>query len=331
MGVERQDAPDRPALAVVVERLAGDGDRLGPVGRPRGHGEHQDLGPRAEEGAECRPGGRGRCRARGRRSRGSGRGGGSRPAVRISPKWWSRPNWLSAWRATRPQEQVALDLAGAARSASRNCRGQAVATGRTSGRPTIFRIEVEHRHRRSVDRTGGQRSAARRPRTAPMQPVATERSSDARGERRAIAGSPRPDERSAWRRDRLGDRPFGRRGARASGRRGAYRRRNVGDPLGVGLGLDLAAAVVLGPGDDPEFLGLAGLGRRGAGRSRGRCRRPSRRGSSARGAGRAGRRPVSTSGNRQFEPPLGPDPAGPAQRTRRPRAACASRSSGLPT
>ena len=60
---------------------------------------------------------------------------------------------------------------------------------------------------------------------------------------------------------------------------------------GVGLGLDLAAAVVLGLGDDPELLGLAGLGEEALGRSRGRCRRPSRRGSSARGGARAGRRP----------------------------------------
>ena len=51
VGVEGLDPPDRPAVAIVAERLVGDGDRLGPVGRPRGQGEHQDLGPRAEEGA----------------------------------------------------------------------------------------------------------------------------------------------------------------------------------------------------------------------------------------------------------------------------------------
>ncbi len=49
VGVEGLDAPDRPAFAIVAERLARHGDGLGPVGRSRSHGEHQDLGPAAEE------------------------------------------------------------------------------------------------------------------------------------------------------------------------------------------------------------------------------------------------------------------------------------------
>ncbi len=49
---EGQDSPDGPALAVVVQRLAGHRDGLGPVGGARGQREHQDLGPRAEQGAE---------------------------------------------------------------------------------------------------------------------------------------------------------------------------------------------------------------------------------------------------------------------------------------
>ena len=56
VGVEGQDAPDRPALTIVAERLAGDGNRLGPVGRARGHREHQHFGPLAEQGVRspCR-------------------------------------------------------------------------------------------------------------------------------------------------------------------------------------------------------------------------------------------------------------------------------------
>ena len=51
VGVERQDAPDRPALAIVGEGLRRDRNRLGAVGRPRGHGEHEDFGALAEEGS----------------------------------------------------------------------------------------------------------------------------------------------------------------------------------------------------------------------------------------------------------------------------------------
>ncbi len=50
MGVERLDAPDRPALAIVTKRLGRDRNRLGAVGRARGHREHEDFGARAEEG-----------------------------------------------------------------------------------------------------------------------------------------------------------------------------------------------------------------------------------------------------------------------------------------
>src|SRR5207302_1413103 len=50
--VKGEDAPDRPPLAVVGQRLAGDRDRLRAVGRARGHGEHQDLGPWPEKGPE---------------------------------------------------------------------------------------------------------------------------------------------------------------------------------------------------------------------------------------------------------------------------------------
>ena len=52
MGVERLNAPDRPALAIVGERLRRDRNRLGPVGRPRGHREHEDFGPLAEKRAD---------------------------------------------------------------------------------------------------------------------------------------------------------------------------------------------------------------------------------------------------------------------------------------
>ena len=49
MGVKRRDPPDRPALAIIVECLGGDGNRLGTVGRAGGHREHQDFGAAAEE------------------------------------------------------------------------------------------------------------------------------------------------------------------------------------------------------------------------------------------------------------------------------------------
>ena len=144
MGVERQDAPDRPAVAVVAERLAGDGDRLGPVGRPRGHGEHQDLGPRAEEGAECRPGGPGRCRARGGRSRGRGPGGGSRRASgsrrsggrgRTGCRRGGRAGARSRSRWTSPAPRRLVE----------ERRGPSRATVRASGRPTSLPDRIEHR------------------------------------------------------------------------------------------------------------------------------------------------------------------------------------------
>ena len=52
MRVERQDAPDRPSLAIVAQRLGGHRDRLGPVGRAGGQREHQHLGARAEQGIQ---------------------------------------------------------------------------------------------------------------------------------------------------------------------------------------------------------------------------------------------------------------------------------------
>ena len=52
MGVESQDAPDRPAFAIVAQRLLGHGDGLGLVRRSRRHREHQDLGPAAEQGTD---------------------------------------------------------------------------------------------------------------------------------------------------------------------------------------------------------------------------------------------------------------------------------------
>src|SRR5262249_27067904 len=52
VGIEGEDPPGRPPLAVVLERLARHRDRLGPVGRPRGERKHQDLGPWAEESPE---------------------------------------------------------------------------------------------------------------------------------------------------------------------------------------------------------------------------------------------------------------------------------------
>ena len=51
MLVERHDPPGRPAVTIVLERLAGDGDRLGAVGGARGQGEHEDFGLGTEQGA----------------------------------------------------------------------------------------------------------------------------------------------------------------------------------------------------------------------------------------------------------------------------------------
>src|SRR5208337_2852146 len=47
--IECLDSPDGPALTVILECPRRHGNGLGPAGRPRGHGEHQDSGPRAEE------------------------------------------------------------------------------------------------------------------------------------------------------------------------------------------------------------------------------------------------------------------------------------------
>ncbi len=49
MGIECLDPPDSPALAVILECPVRHGNGLGPAGRPRGHGEHQNSGPRAEK------------------------------------------------------------------------------------------------------------------------------------------------------------------------------------------------------------------------------------------------------------------------------------------
>ena len=134
------------------------------------------------------------------------------------------------------------------------------------------------------------------------------------------------------RRPSLAGRPSGtgrpgepRRPSVASGRpaRGVTGARNDVDPAGVGLGLDLAAAVVLGPGDDPEFLGLARLGRRAARRSRGRCRRPWRRGSSARGAGRAAPTAARCRGTGSSAAAASAMPADPAEEREDPASACA--------
>ena len=137
VGVEGQDAPDRPALAVVVQRLAGDGDRLGPVGRARGHREHQDLGARAEQGAEVAladavdvglvavvAADRDAAAEVGRRS-------GSRA------KWWSRPNWLSACRAIRSRSRSRWTSSARAVCVEERPRQPPRAVS-TRGRPTSF-------------------------------------------------------------------------------------------------------------------------------------------------------------------------------------------------
>ena len=49
VGIKRQDAPDRPALAIVVEGLRRDRNCLGAVGRARCHGEHEHFGAPSEE------------------------------------------------------------------------------------------------------------------------------------------------------------------------------------------------------------------------------------------------------------------------------------------
>src|SRR5262249_4485071 len=50
--VEGVNSPDRPTFPIVGKRLGSDRDRLGPVGCPGSHGEHEDLGPLAEQGPD---------------------------------------------------------------------------------------------------------------------------------------------------------------------------------------------------------------------------------------------------------------------------------------
>ena len=100
-----------------------------------------------------------------------------------------------------------------------------------------------------------------------------------------------------------------------------------GDPLEVGGGVLLAAAVVLGPLDDPEFLGLAGPVEEGPGDVDADVgvllavdRQP--------GAGASRAAPRSTSAYRQWSLHLGPEPGGPAEELEDRRSASPSRRPG---
>ena len=267
MGVERLDAPDRPALAIVVERLAGHGDRLGPVGRPRGHGEHQDLGARAEEGPDVAladPVDVGLVAVV---------AADRDPAAEVG----RRPDLAEVVVAAELAVGVAGDPVRAAARAgpraarpvwSRNARASRRARLAT-GTPTI-RLRILSMAS-SIGREDGVQLVT--------EAVTPEMSFAGSSAKPRLVGELATARRCGLRARRL-DRPA--RGVAAE---------EIDDPRRVGLGLALPAAVVLRLGDQPQLLRLAGVTRRGRGRSRGRCRRRARRGSSARGEGRAARRP----------------------------------------
>jgi hypothetical protein len=49
VGVKRQDTPDRPALAIIIQSFGGDRNRLGTIGCTRGHREHENFGALPEK------------------------------------------------------------------------------------------------------------------------------------------------------------------------------------------------------------------------------------------------------------------------------------------
>ena len=278
VGVEREDAPDRPPFAVVVQRLAGDGDRLGPVRRPRGHREHQDFGAGAEEGVGVALADAVDVRlvpvvAADRDPAAEVGGGPDLGEVVVAAE-------LAVGVAgDAGAGEVALDVAGPAGLLEER-RGRAAGPcGR--GRPTILRIRssIGALARRPCDRERPGSSRSR------LGLAASDRSPGPS----PICRPTRPRRGFAAGRGglgRSGRSPAGATGSSqaARGVAGGRSRR----PVGVRRRVDLAAAVVLRPGDDPEFLRLARLGEQGPGDRRARCTRPSRRGSSARGGGRAG-------------------------------------------
>ena len=240
VGVEGLDAPDRPALAVVVERLAGDGDRLGPVGRPRGHGEHQDLGARPEQGAEVALAdavdvGLVAVVAADRDAAAEVGRGADLAEVVVAAE-------LAVGVAGEPaQQQVALDLVGVGRS-GRGTSGPGAARRSTDGRPTRLR---------GSDRTSDRPILERRPR--PIERDVRARISVRR--RRRASRTPRRPSLSARQRVATADR-----GAVDCRGHGALGDRSLGD--------DGRSA--------PSSPGATSRRRRGAGRSGGRSRRPVR-------------------------------------------------------
>ncbi len=309
MGVERGDPPDLPAVAVVVEGLARHRDRLGPIRRAGGHREHQDFGPRGEEGAECRPGGRGRYTARGRVA--ADRHALAEVLERADLGEVVVAAELAVLVPRDPiEEEAALDVGGV-RVASRNPRAIRRERWRAASRGLSDQVEHRRDHPAVALRTADGSPCRRRSegaivgagdqweRTLLSAAVGTMAGIAEAATSATVATSARPRRRGARR-------------PRDFETRGAIDRKNPAIRSGYAARRPSRGSGCASPSARSRVPSARPPGRRAPGDPRRRCTSPSHRGSLARGAGRAGPRLARRPGT-GTEPPLHSLPARPGE------------------